>query len=96
MIKTLPSNAGGVGSIPGLGAKIPHASRPKKTQNIKQKHYCNKFNEEFINVHIKKNLKKKKIEKGCAYFLPLHFIGRSQEIIFQIGKEINNYISMLY
>ena len=26
MAKTLPSNAGEAGSIPGLGAKIPHAS----------------------------------------------------------------------
>ena len=26
VVKTLPSSAGVVGSIPGLGAKIPHAS----------------------------------------------------------------------
>ena len=26
MVKTLPSNAGGVGSIPGRGTKIPHAA----------------------------------------------------------------------
>ena len=38
MVKTLPSNAGGAGSIPGRGAKIPHASRPKN-RNIKQKQY---------------------------------------------------------
>ena len=25
VVKTLPSNAGGVGSIPGWGTKIPHA-----------------------------------------------------------------------
>ena len=36
---------GGVGSIPGRNAKIPHASRPK-IQNMKQKQYCNKFNED--------------------------------------------------
>ena len=30
MVKTLPSNnAGGAGSIPGRGTKIPHALRPK-------------------------------------------------------------------
>ena len=29
MVKTSPSNAGGVGLIPGQGAKIPHASGPK-------------------------------------------------------------------
>ena len=28
--KTSPSNAGDEGSIPGQGAKIPHASWPKK------------------------------------------------------------------
>ena len=36
VVKTLPSSAGGGGSIPGQGAEIPHASWPK-TQNIKQK-----------------------------------------------------------
>ena len=46
VVKTSPSNAGGVGSIPGQGAKIPHASGPKN-QNIKQKQYCNKFNKDF-------------------------------------------------
>ena len=45
MVKPLPSNAGGMGSIRGLGAKIPHASQPKK-QNIKQKQYGNKFNKD--------------------------------------------------
>ena len=29
MVKTSPSNAGGAGSIPGQGAKIPHASGPE-------------------------------------------------------------------
>ena len=38
VVKTSPSNAGGVGSIPGRGAKIPHALRPKN-QHIKQKQY---------------------------------------------------------
>ena len=47
MVKTLPSNAGGVGLIPGRGAKIPHAW--PKNQNIKQKQYCNKFNKDFKN-----------------------------------------------
>ena len=42
MVKPSPSNTGCADSIPGWGAKIPHASRPKN-QNIKQKQYCNKF-----------------------------------------------------
>ena len=46
MAGTSPSNAGSAGSIPGRGAKIPHASRPKN-QHIKQKQYCNKFNKDF-------------------------------------------------
>ena len=47
MAKTLPSNAGGEGLIPGEGAKIPHASWPK-TPNIKQKPFCHKFNKDLI------------------------------------------------
>ena len=35
MLETLASNAGGAGSIPGRGAKIPHALWPKH-QNLKQ------------------------------------------------------------
>ena len=41
VVKILPSNAGGTGSIPGWGSKIPHAWQPKR-QNIKQKQYCKK------------------------------------------------------
>ena len=36
VVKTSPSNAVSAGSIPGPGAKIPHAPQPKE-QNIKQK-----------------------------------------------------------
>ena len=46
MVKTLPSSTGGVGLIPGWGAKIPGDSWPKN-QNPKQKQYNNKFNEGF-------------------------------------------------
>ena len=46
VVETLPSNAGVVGSVPGQGAKIPHASQPK-SQNIQQKQYCKKFNKDF-------------------------------------------------
>ena len=57
VVKTSPSNAGGVGSIPGQEAEIPHALWPKN-QNIKQKQYCNKFNKDFkYGLHQKKSLK---------------------------------------
>ena len=46
VVKTSPSNAGGAGSIPGRGAKIPHVLQPK-SQNIKQKQCCNKYNKAF-------------------------------------------------
>ena len=61
VFKTSPSNAGGVGLIPGQGAKIPHALGPKN-QNIKQKQYCNKFNKDFklVHTHTQKNTKKRK------------------------------------
>ena len=68
MVKTLPSNAEGVGSIRGRGAKIPHASQPEN-QNIKQKRYCNKFNKDFKNGPHQKNkkiLKEKKIKEGSG------------------------------
>ena len=41
VVKTSPSNAGSVGSVPGQEAKIPHISMGKN-QNINQKHHCNK------------------------------------------------------
>ena len=59
-VETLPTSAGGVGSIPGQGARIPHASRPGD-QNIKQKQYCNRFNRDFKNSP---HPKKKKGRKG--------------------------------
>ena len=46
VVKTSPSKAGNVCSIPGQGAKIPHALWPKK-QKIKQKQ--NKFNKDIKN-----------------------------------------------
>ena len=58
MVKTSPSSAGGVGSIPGQGAKIPHGSGPKN-QNIKKTEaILNKFNKDFKNgPHQKKKRK---------------------------------------
>ena len=56
MVKTLSFKAGGVGSTPVWGAKIPHASGPKKP---KQKRYQDKFNKDIKNDHTKKNYLKK-------------------------------------
>ena len=54
MVRT-PSSGGGAPLIPGQGAKIPHASQPKKKQIIKQ--YYKKFIKDFKNCpHEKKFL----------------------------------------
>ena len=42
------SSAGGVGSIPGQGAEIPHASGPKN-QNVKWKQDCHPLNKDLKN-----------------------------------------------
>ena len=48
VVKTPPSNAGGTGSVPCQGAKIPHASWAKtKTLNK-----SNKFNKDFFSKAI--------------------------------------------
>ena len=63
VVETLPSNEGGLGSIPGQGAKIPQASGPKN-QNVKQKQCCDKFNKDFKNGPHQKIFKKKRKKKS--------------------------------
>ena len=67
-VKTSPSSAEGAGSVPGQGAKIPHASWPKKKnkkkQSMKQKHYCNKFNKGWKKWSTFK--KKSEVERHCG------------------------------
>ena len=58
VVKTLPSNAGDVGSIPGWGDKIPHASGAKKP---KQRQYCDKFSKDL------KDTKRKLHYSGGGY-----------------------------
>ena len=64
VVKTLPSYAGGMGSIPCQGAKILYGSWPK-IQKVKQKQYCNKLNEDFENgPHKKKDFSKRLSNQG--------------------------------
>ena len=67
MVKILPSNAGGVGSIPGQGAKISHASRPEN-QNINNRSDIIRSSKKILikGVHIKKKkiLKKRKVSSS--------------------------------
>ena len=80
MVKTLPSNAGCAGLIPGQGAKIPHASQPKNQNIKKKKQYCNKFYKDFKNGPHQKNLKKK-------------IWGKFKAVIRESFKALNTYIS---
>ena len=91
MVKTSPSNAGGACSIPGRGAKIPHASRPKN-QNVKQRQYCNKFNKDFKNRRHQKSLKKKKRSKLIHRYRELVVIvGRGRGEKARYGQGIKRY-----
>ena len=65
VVTTSPSNTGGAGSIPGREAKIPQALQPK-SQNIKQKQYCNKFNKDFKKDPHQKIFKKKINNRSSA------------------------------
>ena len=58
VVKTPSSNAEGGDLIPGQRTKIPHVLR-SKNQNIKQKQYCNAFNNDFKNWSTSKNKTKK-------------------------------------
>ena len=49
VVKTLPSNVGGMGSILGWGAKIPRTPLPNRSKYKQQKKYCKKSNKGFKN-----------------------------------------------
>ena len=72
MVKTLPYNSVGLGSIPGQGANILHVLQLKK-QNINNKNNtATNSIKTFKMVHVEKNLKKKRQAQH-----PIH-----QDIIF--------------
>ena len=55
MVKTLPSSAGGVGSVPGWEAMVRHASGPKKP-----KHKTGVILQQKFNKVLKKKKKKRR------------------------------------
>ena len=63
MVGSSPSNAGGVSSSAGLGAKMPHALWPK-VQSITQMQYCKKFNKDFKNGPHQKKKRKERERTG--------------------------------
>ena len=69
-VKTLTSNAGGVGLIPGWAAKIASASRPKN-QNIKNRnHIVTNSIKDLKNSPLQNNLKKKKTATNVQSTFP--------------------------
>ena len=73
MLKTLPSNAGGVGSVPELR---PHGAHGQKTKTQNRSNNTTNLIKTFKMVHIKKSYKLKKFFLlclfGCAGSLLLH------------------------
>ena len=73
------------GSIPGGGAKIPHASWPKN-QNIKQKQFCNT-----VNKHLKKKVhQKKKFPQKSGNKQILHIRLRLSKVFCYWNKRIKH------
>ena len=71
VIKISPSNARDEGSIPGGGAEIPYASRPRNKKTTKQKQYCNKFNKDFENGSHQKNLRTSLVGQWLRICVPV-------------------------
>ena len=71
VVRTLPSNTDSAGSIPRWGTKIPHALWPKN-QNIKQRQYCNKLNEDFKNGLHHKKKKRNKVDHSLTPYTHTH------------------------
>ena len=71
---------------PWSEAKIPHlAARNKQTnkQNIKQKHYCDKFDKPLKIVHILKNKNLNvPLKKKCAMFISIFPIRAGTRLVF--------------
>ena len=72
MVKALPSNTSGVGSVSaggvGVYAEIPHALQPKN-RNIKQKLYCNTLNKVLLKgPHPKKSIKNKESKQVKVHY----------------------------
>ena len=64
VVKTLPFNAGGVGSIPGWRPEIPHALGPKKKKKIETTKAL-----KMVHIKKKKNLRKNS-ETSELYWVP--------------------------
>lgn len=81
MVEILPFNAGSVGSIPGLGAKIPHASWPKYQKHETEAIWKQNSTKISKTVHIFKNSKKKHI----------HILKLLQHKMFQVTESIISF-----
>ena len=77
VVKTSSSNAGGVGSTPDQGAKIPRASRPKSQTNKQKKELKKKKTRSNIVTNPIKTFKMVHIQKN---FLIFFFFGKRSSI----------------
>ena len=83
--KMLPSKAGGAGSIPGQGNKIPLASQPED-QNLRLKQYCNKLN------YIEEKQRCKSYSVKELYFLPLGDTKKSITYFWILGTKMSSIL----
>ena len=67
MVSTLPSKAGGEGSVRGWRGDIPHAWL-SKTQTITQKQYCHKFSKDLKWCTLKKKFGFRLLSTMCGWF----------------------------
>ena len=69
MVKTFPSSVGGMGSVPGLEAKIPYASQPKNHNKSNRSNIVTTSIKTLKMIHIqKKVLNKVKRTRGAETY----------------------------
>ena len=88
VVRSLPSNAAGTDSVPGLEAKISHALLPKN-QNMKQKQDC-----KFSGLYLK-TLKKKEFEIKLEIIYEIKLEINNKKDTWKIFKylEIKSHVS---
>ena len=89
VVKTLPSNAGGVGWIPVLGVKIPCAWRPKNQNINNRSNICN------IQLRLKKKNNKNAWNLAFASFSRLLWFINLLMTAFLRGGDIFIFVSAL-
>ena len=99
MVETSPFRAGVAGSIPGWGAKIPHATWAKKS-NIKQNQYCNKIQGSLLKLFLLKVFKKIKWRDLVKKKVVNHFLislgKKFEKVLMLVGYSEKEKVMQFY